>query len=205
MSSSESESDYEQTHNEDKVVSSETHDEVSSPPASKSLKMSFEDTLENNESLLLETSEIFNELSELEKDYEKNKKELQVRLRKNLKKLKTDSGKFAKMHGTEMKSARKKKRSSGNSTGGFNKPVPVPKKLCSYLEIEEEELPRPAVSKILNAKFKEKGFRDGKTVTITGSKDAKALGVKKGHVIEFKDFQTFLAKFYNEESANANA
>ena len=60
-----------------------------------------------------------------------------------------------------------------------------------------------AVSKLLNAKFKEKGFRDGKTVTITASKDFKALDLKKGHVIEFKDFQTFLAKFYNEESANA--
>jgi hypothetical protein len=202
MSSSESESDYEQTHHED--VSSEVHEEASSSPAPKASKLSFEETLENNESLLLETSEIFNELSELEKDYEKNKKELQARLRKNLKKLKTDSSKFVKMLGAEMKSAKKKKKSSGNSTGGFNKPVPVPKKLCSYLDIDEDELPRPAVSKLLNAKFKEKGFRDGKIVTITGSKDAKALGVKKGHVIEFKDFQTFLAKFYNEESANAN-
>ena len=91
-------------------VSSEVHEEASSSPAPKASKLSFEETLENNESLLLETSEIFNELSELEKDYEKNKRELQTRLRKNIKKLKTDSSKFVKMLGTEMKSAKKKEK-----------------------------------------------------------------------------------------------
>ena len=203
MSSSESESEYETNdhHSDHENIQQVTE------PASKSPKpkMSFNDSLENHDSMLLETGELFNELSELDKDYEKNRKELCTRLRKNLKKLRADSSKFTKSFESELKGAKKKKKGSGNSTGGFNKPVPIPKKLVSYLDLDDSELSRPAVAKLLNARFKEREFRDGKTVTISQSKDAKALGVKKGHVIEFSQFQTFLAKFYNEESKPSTA
>ena len=97
-----------------------------------------------------------------------------------------------------------KPRKTGNSgKGGFIKETHMPKILRDYLGIKEDELlGRPAVAKLLHAKFKEEGFKNGenKKITIISSKTvAKQLGCEVGLSLDFGGFHKFIATFYNAE------
>lgn len=139
--------------------------------------------------------------SDIEKEFEKSRRDYMADRKRVLKEMHQLFKKLNKSLPTEL-NKKKKKRSGGNS-GGFTKLLPVPEKLREYLELEDDiEMTRPQVMSALNTKFNEAGFRDGKVVTISSGKVAKALGCKKGHTIEFAQFQTFLKKFYDEEKAN---
>lgn len=158
--------------------------------------------------LLEEFSSVFTKLQSLNSDfYEKDKafdkerKEYQTERKRLEKEQESLSKKLGK---TVVSETTKKKKRTGNSTGGFNKVAPVPKVLRKYLDLDDTELSRSAVNKLLHAKFKAEGFKAGKTTTISSKKAAKVLGVSKDHVIEFSEFSKFLAGFYNAEKESAN-
>lgn len=137
------------------------------------------------------------EHNEKEKAFDKENKEYLASRKRLEKELESFTKKLLKTVVSE--TSKKKKKRTGNSTGGFNKVAPVPKTLRKYLELDETELSRSAVNKLLHAKFKADGFKDGKTTTISSKKTAKLLGVEKDYVIEFSAFSRFLAVFYNAE------
>ena len=85
------------------------------------------------------------------------------------------------------------------------KPCKVPKKLRIYLDLKEDELlPRVKVCKLLNAKLSNDGLRDKKVIKLN-KKVGKVLGYKKGYEIEFKQFQTWLKEFYNNDEEINNS
>ena len=160
--------------------------------------------LEEHSILMKSLTELNENFLEEEKTFEKQKKEYFSERKRLSKEIDSHFKKMSKTIVTKVSKASKTKR-KGNKNGGFNKPQPVPKVLKKFLEIDEDELPRPKVASLLHSKFKELGFKDGKVTKITDKKVAKQLGVKKDHEITFSSFQKFLAKFYNDEKESLNA
>lgn len=142
-------------------------------------------------------SELDASFTELKKDFEKSEKDYYSDRKRIMREM---SQLYKKLSKSLPNDLTKKKKRSGNHSGGFTKKVPVPVKLREYLELEDDvEMTRPEVMSKLNAKFTEEGFRDGKIVTISSGKVAKRLGCSKGFTIEFSGFQSFLKRFYDEE------
>ena len=148
----------------------------------------------------IETDEA--EFSEKQKEFDTLYKEFNQTYRKNMRDLSNYLKRFEKAYSAS--EAKKKPRKTENAgKGGFNKPLPVPEKLRNFIGIDEGELhSRPAVTKLLNAKFDEVGLaqiqeEDGKKTNIIklDKKTAKALG-RKEEVIFKKDIQKFIASFY---------
>ena len=137
-------------------------------------------------------------MEHIEKAFEKERKEFYTEKRRLEREQESLLKRLSKSVVSDSMKSGKKKR-TGNKTGGFNKVAPVPKPLRKYLDLDESERSRSEVNKLLHAKFKAEGFKDGKTTTISSKKAAKALGVSKDFVIEFSEFSKFLAKFYNAE------
>lgn len=151
--------------------------------------------------LFTNLQELDSSFSDIEKEFEKTRRDYVSDRKRVVKEMQQLFKKLNKSLPTEL-NKKKTKRSGGNS-GGFTKKLPVPEKLRAYLELDDDvEMTRPQVMSMLNTKFNEAGFRDGKVVTISSSKVAKALGCKKNHTIEFAQFQTFLKKFYDEEKSH---
>ena len=140
------------------------------------------------------------ELSSLEKEYEKSRKDVLSNKKKVERELFNLTKRLPKLQQSELATASKQKRKrKGPNNGGFNKSVPVPKILVKYLNLDEgTELSRPKVMSLLSTKFKEKGLKDGKKI-ILDKKAAKVFGKKSGYVIEFKDQQPFLKEIYQKE------
>ena len=150
--------------------------------------------------------------SEKKKEFEKIDKEYTTTRRKLYKEIDQFMTKVGKNLKTESIKHNKKRKTGNSGKGGFNKEMPVPLKLRKYLELPDDVLmSRPKVTKMLNIKFIEEGFRnttatkeDGTTksakeLKITNKKSAKILGCEHNKVIEFENFQGFIAAFYNEE------
>jgi len=140
--------------------------------------------------------------------FKKDSKDIEQYFKKVEKVLKVESAKTVKV------------RKTGNSgKGGFNEPKLVPRRLRDYLGIEEGTLmTRPSVTKLLNSKFIEEGFRankdgkdkdgndaNGKLIKITNKKSAKILGCKVDFEIKFNELQTFIKNIYLEEKATSVA
>ena len=143
-------------------------------------------------------NELDSTFSDIEKDFEKAKKDYLSDRKKMMREMQGLFKKLSKSLPIDLN--KKSKKRSGGASGGFTKKCPVPAKLRAYLELDDDvEMTRPEVMSMLSGKFKEAGFRDGKLVTITSGKVAKSLGCKKNYKIEFNRFQTFLKKFYDEE------
>ena len=138
---------------------------------------------------------------EKEKAFEKDRKSFQTERKSLSREIDSVMKRLQKAVVTE--SVRNSKKGTRKKSSGF-KAVPVPKVLKKYLEIQEDELTRPEVTKLLHAKFKAEGFKDGKTTTISSKKAAKALGCKHNEVIEFSQFMTFVSRFYNQEKSATN-
>jgi len=183
--------DEEQSENE---VGSEEEDEKQESKEKKAKKSYLELSTEFgncNAKIKLVDSEI-SEIEKQLKTLEKNKHELE-RTRNKVHVL------MDKAHDDEVKKATKEKpKRKGNKEGGFNKPKLVPPVLCKFLKLEADTLlPRPAIMKMMNNAFKEKGIKEGQDTTLDAA-TAKALGKESGRVIGFKEFQSFLKEFYNE-------
>jgi hypothetical protein len=95
------------------------------------------------------------------------------------------------------KAVKEKKKRTNTSRSGILKENPVPPILIKFFGLKENTLlPRPKVFHLLNEKFKELGLKKGQD-TFLDKKTAKLFGVEEGHVIKFKEHQTFLANIYN--------
>lgn len=164
----------------------------------------FVELFDDHATLLEKLIELTNDFTEKEKDFEKIRKDYNTERKKVLKELESHYKKMSKQTLSKLG----KKQSKGGGSGGFNKPTPVPKVLKNFLEIDEDELPRPKVASLLHQKFKDLGYKDNDDKKLTIIKDkkvAKLLGVEKNFEITFASFQKFLAKFYNAEKESSNA
>ena len=164
------------------------------------------DLLKMYEEKRTDYNELLSTFQTTEKEFEKQKRDFNTDKKKMEKELSVIFNKLSKKLTSELG---KRKKRKGNSTSGFNKVSSVPKKLIKYLQLDEGvEMTRPQVTKLLNAQFKKDGFKsdDGtKQTVITNSKSAKKLGVNKGHTIEWRKLQTFIASYYNEEKEASSA
>jgi hypothetical protein len=139
--------------------------------------------------------------SEKKKVYEKDEKEYLSNRKKLQKEIDLHMKKFSKIFKHDMTKVYKTRKTGNSGKGGFNKPYPVPSVLRLFLELEEGSLhTRPTITRLLNNKFKDLGFRsEGKVIIINDKKVAKTLGVDYKHEIKFNEYQGFIAKFYNDE------
>lgn len=154
-----------------------------------------------------EWSKILDSINELDvsfiekdKSYEKEKKEYYSSRKKLQKELDILLTKFNKTFKHDMAKSCKTRKTGNSGKGGFNKPCAVPKKLRTFLGLEEDALlPRPTISRLLSEKFKELNFKFGKVIKITDKKSAKELGCPVDYEIQFNEVQTFIKQFYVEE------
>jgi hypothetical protein len=164
----------------------------------------------------LSTLEQFNELKEMYtrletltnekfKTLEKDLKDIIVYFKKDSKDIEQFFKKVEKVLKVESTKSTKSRKTGNSGKGGFQELKAVPKKLREYLELDEATLfSRPSVTKMLNQKFKDEGFRsedNGKVIKITNKKSAKVLGCKVDTEIKFNELQTFIKKYYDEEKA----
>ncbi len=151
------------------------------------------------------------EFNEKQKAFDAEHKEFNQLYRKNMRDLSNYLKRFEKAY-TASEAKKKPRKTENAGKGGFNKPLPVPEKLRNFIGIDDGELhSRPAVTKLLNAKFDELGLaqvqeEDGKKTNIIklDKKTAKALG-RKEEIIYKKDIQKFIASFYHETDATASS
>merc|ERR1711918_227514 len=109
-------------------------------------------------------------------------------------------------HDREIKMARKNRKSSNANKGskepsGFNKPGPVPKEFCMqpWGCDESVQLPRTVLTKMVYDYIKEHELQDeaDKRIIHPDSVIKKTFHLKEGDTLEFKTFQTYMAKLYN--------
>lgn len=206
--SSDENSDYsdDETHSPTTVNNLSESEENTEVKTSKSTKVDYLKLFEEHSILMDKLGELYTNFMEKEKDFEKVRKEYYSERKRLTKECEAHYKKMSKKVVSKLSKGKKGSKSSATKSGGFTKPQPVPKKLKKFLEIDEDELPRPEVSKRLHAKFKDLGFKDGadkKVTVISDKKVAKQLGVEHNFEITFATFQTFLAKFYNDEKKKA--
>ena len=109
-----------------------------------------------------------------------------------------------KLHLKDIKVASKEKRKRTKpNTGGICEPREVPQVLRKYIGTEllptdTKLMKRHEVCKLFHAALKRDQQKTDRKIVISKKSVAKALGVKKGTVVEFKDQPTFLASFYKK-------
>ena len=118
---------------------------------------------------------------------------------------------LSRVHTKEVKAARKNRRSGNSNRGskepsGFNRPQPVPKEFTvePWNCDKDEELPRTVLTKKVYDYVKGKGLQDpaDKRIIHPDSTLKKLFHLKKGQNIEFKTFQTFMARLYKGETVS---
>ena len=188
--------------NEEEIELSENEEVVKPDVKSKNTS---QDTYNELETMINNIDINYNTFSEKEKTYEKERKEYNMMVKKSHKELLITFKKFTKNYQNDMLKLSKPRKTNNCGKGGFNKLVPVPPKLIKYLELEDDAmLTRPAITRVLNDKFKLDNFRNGKDIKITSRKAAKILGCKYNITIAFSKFQGFIKKFYDEVKENSN-
>jgi len=186
----------------EQIQLSEGEEEITETKTMKPKNTSVE-MFDEFEKLLANLESLSSQFTEKDKIYEKEKKEFNSAWKKQFKEVEVILKKFGKAFHSDMAKSSKTRKTGNSGKGGFNKPLPVPKKLIEYLGLEEGAMmTRPQVTHILNDKFKAEKFRseeNGKVIKITNKKAAKILGCEHNHVIEFSEFQGFIKKFYEDE------
>ena len=180
---------------EDSESSLDHTNEGSVSPKQGTKSSVIEGLMSDLDTLYTDINTVNKSFGDTKKEYDQKFKELNTEMKRVTKQYSMILKKLNKEIHSLVKRPRKKK--SGEPSG-LMKLQPVPAKLRKYLGLEDEPLARPTIHKLLNAKFKENGFKDGKITVINKKKDAKALGVQQGHTIEFHEMQTFIKKFYDE-------
>jgi hypothetical protein len=168
----------------------------------------------------LSPEELFNEISthfssldttyqefiKKEQTFEKEQKEFNSFQKKTMRDITGLMKRFEKSFKNTI-SKKKPRKTENAGKGGFNKPSSVPKVLREYIGIEDEQMTRPQVTKLLNQKFSEAGLMSTKKddngketkIIVLDKMTAKKLNRKNGDEIRNRDIQTFIAKFYKEE------
>jgi chromatin remodeling complex protein RSC6 len=110
-----------------------------------------------------------------------------------------------KTYTSDLKKARKNRRSKSSeekgerTPSGFNKPSVVPEKICDVLGLEYgTELARTAVTKQLYHYIKENGLQneDDKRVINPNDELIELFQLKKGDELTFNTFQTYMKRLY---------
>ena len=107
-----------------------------------------------------------------------------------------------KIHIKDIKVASKEKRKRTKpNTGGICEPREVPQVLRKYIGTEllpdnNVLMKRHEICKLFHAALNRDKQKNDRKIVISKKSVAKALNVKKGTVVEFKDQPTFLASFY---------
>ena len=188
--------------NNEEIELSESEEVVKPDVKSKNTS---QDTYNELETMINNIDINYSAFIEKEKAYEKERKEYNMTVKKDHKELLVIFKKFTKNYQNDMLKLNKPRKTNNCGKGGFNKLVPVPPKLIKYLELEDGAmLTRPAITRVLNDKFKLDNFRNGKDIKITSRKAAKILGCKYNITISFSNFQGFIKKFYDEVKDNIN-
>ena len=164
----------------------------------------------------VETENISNDISEVidleneAKDYSSISLEIDTLMKtlsdthRSLKNLKKD---LDKVHQRELKSVKKKKKGDPNNKSnkepsGFNKPAIVPSEFCKQpWGCEEGQLiPRTQLTKMVYDYIKDNTLQDPNDKRIIHpDKNVKTLfHLEAGQVLEFKTFQTYMAKLYKK-------
>lgn len=157
-----------------------------------------------------ETSEV-TETTDMEtKDYNDISQEIDnvlkslVDMTRNIKQLKKD---MDKSHQKELKSMKKKKKSDPNNKSnkepsGFNKPAVVPIEFCNqpWGCKEGELIPRTQLTKMVYDYIKDNGLQDpnDKRIIHPDKNVMNLFHIEKGQDLEFKTFQTYMAKLYKK-------
>jgi hypothetical protein len=167
------------------------------PP--KKEKPTFKQVVDELERLHLEEKKILLDLTDLNKKV----RALEILKATNDRLVNKQVALLPKAHEEAVNKARKEKKKRTNSSrSGILKPHPVPPVLVSFIGLKEgTELERPKVMGLLSNKFKELGLKKGQD-TILDKKTAKIFGYEEGHVIGFKEFQTFLKGIYDSAKTN---
>ena len=141
--------------------------------------------------------EIATELEELQKQ--------KIQVDREIRNLEKD---LHKAHHREVKSAKKNKRKVDNPNGekkqpsGFNKPSKVPIEFCTQpWGCEKDEMvPRTHLTKMVYDYIKENNLQnpDDKRIIHPDDTVRKLFSIPDGINLEFKTFQTYMAKLYNK-------
>ena len=160
----------------------------------------------NQTSEVTETTDLEND----SKDYSVISQEIDnalktlVDLTRNFKQLKKD---LDKSHYKELKSMKKKKKSDPNNKAnkepsGFNKPAIVPIEFCEqpWGCKEGELIPRTQLTKMVYDYIKDNGLQDenDKRIIHPDKNVMNLFHIEKGQNLEFKTFQTYMAKLYKK-------
>ena len=109
-------------------------------------------------------------------------------------------------HNREIKNARKNRKSNNANKGskepsGFNKPGPVPKEFCMqpWGCDASVQLPRTVLTKMVYDYIKEHELQDeaDKRIIHPDNIIKRTFHLQEGDTLEFKTFQTYMAKLYN--------
>jgi cobalamin biosynthesis protein CobT len=162
----------------------------------KKIKESFNDNiLQLNEFIIL-IKNLDEEIDNIDKEYKLKIKKRNTIFKQFLSKFKN----IQKIHDDELIIERKTKPKRKSSNNGFIKPNPVPEILRKFLNLDDDILlPRPTVSRLLNAKFNELGLKKGQNTQL----NEEVCNLLKLNYNDYKEvdikltsFQTFLATFY---------
>merc|ERR1712167_504019 len=113
-------------------------------------------------------------------------------------------------HNREIKNARKNRKSNNANKGtkepsGFNKPGPVPKEFCMqpWGCDPSVQLPRTVLTKMVYDYIKDHDLQDDadKRIIHPDNVVKKTFHLKEGDTLEFKTFQTYMAKLYNPSTS----
>lgn len=170
----------------------------------KKIKESFNDNIIQLNELLLSIKNLDDEIDNIDKEYKLKIKKRNFIFRQFLSRFKN----IQKVHDDEIIIARKTKPKRKSSNNGFIKPNPVPEILRKFLNLNDDVLlPRPTVSRLLNAKFNELGLKKGQNTQLNENvcnllklnyDDYKEIDIK------LTNFQTFLATFYKSVEHQVN-
>lgn len=191
---------------ENKSENEDDHDDVKDEEIikKKKIKESFNDNIVQLNELLLSIKNLDDEIDNIDKEYKLKIKKRNFIFRQFLSRFKN----IQKVHDDEIIIARKTKPKRKSSNNGFIKPNPVPEILRKFLNLNDDVLlPRPTVSRLLNAKFNELGLKKGQNTQLNENvcnllklnyDDYKEIDIK------LTNFQTFLATFYKSVEHQVN-
>ena len=122
---------------------------------------------------------------------------------------------MSKQHKADVRDAKKNRRSKTKNDetkkdpSGFNKPQKVPIEFCKqpWGCSKDQELPRTVLTKMVYDYIKENGLQSSEDKRVINSdKNIKELfHLNADDVLEFKNFQTYMARLYKRETLESSA
>lgn len=139
-------------------------------------------------------------------DFEDKIRQIREELKENYqqqKKLMNDLKELMNIHKKEIKltSINGNRTNNIRKMSGFNKPENIPKALKNLLKIEDDELPRSKITKLIYEYFTNNNMYNKKTKKeiIPNKEIKKIFKMKEGDIITFYNLQSWLNKIYDNK------